>query len=187
MALEAGIEMPFGLRFAASYGFVPGGYLNVITGALSSANAVSGDATRLVENGFDSGHTWRLQVGIRPFRNFGAYLDGGFSRITLTGTLDATATSAVAGITVPMNYDVNSQIDLWFLELGYQGEIADRVVLAGGFGLMRATNAETTARATGGSQVGQSYNDQATATVDHAIEKYGIIPTLNLRLGFDFI
>jgi hypothetical protein len=187
LAAEVGLELPMGLRFGASYGYVPSAYLNVITGALTSANAVDETSRALVEKGFESGRSWRLQLGLRPFKSFGGYIDAGFSRVTISGTL-AAADAMSAGLLLPVDYSVDSTLNLWFVELGYQAQIANRLLLAFGFGLMRTTSAKTTAESVASSVpiVGQT-EDQVTSNIDSALEQYGIIPTLNLRIGFDAI
>jgi hypothetical protein len=184
LGVEVCVEMPFGLRLAASYGYVPSAYLGVITGILTSANAVDDSARALVENGFENGKSWRLQIGMRPFRSFGGFIDAGYSRVTLSGSLDATEVQSIAGFNPSSNYSVDSTLNLWFVELGYQAVIAERLVLAFGIGVMRTTGAHTTALANGSSS---QTTEAVSAKVDDAIEKYGVIPTLNLRIGFDAI
>jgi hypothetical protein len=184
LGIEAGFETPFGLRLSGVYGYVPSAYLNVITNSLVSANALSAESELLLKEGFESGHSVRLQVGLRPFKSFGGYLDGGYSHIGLSGSFDASD----ANVDLVGGYHVTSSLDLWFLELGYQGIIADRLLIAGGFGLMRIFNAKTNATPNGSATaVPRSLDQSVTGDVDNALEKYGFIPTLSLRVGFDFI
>lgn len=188
IGLELAVETPIRLRFLAGLGYVPSGYLSVITGALAGADALDDEARTLIEDGFESGRAWRVGIGFRPFKNFGAYLDGGFSNLSVSGSVDANEARELTGVRLSTSYKVKSSLNAWFLELGYQGLIADRLLLAFGFGVMRATSSQTTADPTGQpSATERLFDDAATSTADDAIEKYGIIPTLNLRLGFDVI
>lgn len=188
LGLELTVETPIRLRFLAGLGYVPSGYLSIITGALVGADALNDEARTLIEDGFESGRAWRLGIGIRPFKNFGAYLDGGFSHLSVSGSVDANEARELTGARLSTSYKVKSSLSAWFLELGYQGLIAERVLLAFGFGVVRATNSRTSADPTGQpSATERLFDDAATNTADDAIEKYGIIPTLNLRLGFDVI
>ncbi len=188
LGLELVVETPIRLRLLAGLGYVPSGYLSVITGALVGADALDDEARTLIEDGFESGRAWRVGIGFRPFKNFGAYLDGGFSRISVSGSVDAGEAHELTGVRLSTSYKVKSSLNAWFLELGYQGLIADRVLLAFGFGVMRATGSRTSVDPTGQpSATERLFDDAATNSADDAIEKYGIIPTLNLRLGFDVI
>jgi len=188
LGIELAVETPIRLRLIAGLGYVPSGYLGVVTGALVGADALDDEARTLIEDGFESGRAWRLGVGIRPFKNFGAYLDGGFSQLSVSGSVDANEARELTGVRLATSYKVKSKLNAWFLELGYQGLIADRFLIAFGFGVMRATGARTTAEPTGTPSAAERlFDDAATATADESIEKYGIIPTLNLRLGFDVI
>ncbi|HEY6562179.1 MAG TPA: hypothetical protein VI072_33155 [Polyangiaceae bacterium] len=188
LGLELAVETPIRLRFLAGLGYVPSGYLSVITGALVGADALNDESRTLIEDGFESGRAWRLGIGIRPFKNFGAYLDGGFSHLSVSGSIDANEARELTGVRLSTSYKVKSSLSAWFLELGYQGLIADRVLLAFGFGVMRSINSRTSADPTGQPSATESlFDDAATNAADDAIEKYGIIPTLNLRLGFDVI
>jgi hypothetical protein len=188
LGLELAVETPIRLRFIAGLGYVPSGYLSIITGALVGADALNDESRTLIEDGFESGRAWRLGIGIRPFKNFGAYLDGGFSHLSVSGSVDASEARELTGVRLSTSYKVKSSLSAWFLELGYQGLIADRVLLAFGFGVMRSMSSRTSADPTGQPSAAESlFDDAATNAADDAIEKYGIIPTLNLRLGFDVI
>jgi hypothetical protein len=188
LGIELALETPIRLRLLAGFGYVPSGYLGIVTGALVGADALDEEERTLIEDGFESGRAWRVGVGIRPFKNFGAYLDGGFSQLNISGSIDADEARALTGVRLSTSYKVKSSLSAWFLELGYQGLIADRMLLAFGFGVMRATSASTSADPTGTpSATERLFDDAATNAADDSIEKYGIIPTLNLRLGFDVI
>lgn len=183
LGLQLGLETPVGLRFFGGYGWVPSAYKNVMINAAVSA---TGDelARGLLEQSFDGGKLWRFQVGIRPFHSLGLYLDAGFARMKLSGSFDTAQVANVPGLT-PATYAVESNLTLGSLELGYQGIIANHMVIALGVGVTKILSANTSVSQDGGS-VSPDLS-QATGTIDDQLVKYGVVPTLNLRLGLDLI
>lgn len=177
------LETPVGFRMFGGYGWVPSMYLGRI---MSTAASVSSDPVlgALLDEGFDSGDAWRAGIGVRPFRNLGLYLDAGYARVSLRGSLDTADLTSIPGISG--SYAVDSTLGLGFLELGYQGKIAERVVLGVALGVTKVMSAET--RVTPGSGAASDPQlENATSQVDDGLEKYGVLPTLTLRLGVDLI
>lgn len=181
--VQATLETPAGLRCFGAYGAVPSMYLGRITG---TAAEVSSDPVlgAMLEDGFQGGRVWRAGLGWRPFRRVGVYLDAGYARVSLRGALDTAAISGIPGLTG--RYDVESALGLGFVELGYQAKIAERIVLAAALGVTKVTSAETRATPSGGAATDPRI-DQAAASVDDGLERYGYLPTLTLRLGLDLI
>jgi hypothetical protein len=167
----------------AGYGWVPSPYVSWITGRIGAASAADNSALGVIRDGFDSGHAWRLQAGVRPFRKLGLYLDAGYARITLNGSLDTSFASSFAPVAVDGAYSVETALDTWFVELGYLARVGRHVLLGGGLGLMGTMSAETRIAASDArlpqadSQIVQAVNDN--------LERYGYLPTLSLRGGFD--
>ncbi len=181
LGFQAGVEFPVGLRASVGYGWVPAAYVNFLTQAAALSVSSNPAAAALLSEGFQGGHTWRLQAGIRPFKDIGLYLEGGYVHLKLDGRVEA---SSVTGLPVSGDYEATSSIGMWNLELGYQGWIGSHVVLAAGLGVTRATSATTELSGPG---LDPALTAEATGTVDRQIEDNGVLPTLTLRFGFDLI
>jgi hypothetical protein len=183
LGLQLGLETPVGLRLFGGYGWVPSAYRDVIVDAAASASgdSLAGD---ILQQSFDGGKVWRIQAGIRPFRKLGLYLDAGFARMKLTGSFDTSQIGNVPGLTA-QSYGIESNLTLGSLELGYQGIIADHMVIALGVGVTKILSADTSV--SGDGQSTSPDLSQATATIDDQLVQYGVVPTLNLRLGLDLI
>ena len=183
----AGFETPAGLRLFGGYGWIPGAYMGLVTDVVAASAGADAQATALLQHGFQGGHVWRLQGGIRPFRKLGLYLDAGYSRVTFEGSVDAADVPGAAALGVSGGYALSATLDMWLVELGYQAHLGDHVVVAIGAGVMGTFNAKTNVSPTSGS-VGLPTLDSATTTqVDQMLEQNGYLPTLTLRLGFDLI
>jgi hypothetical protein len=67
MGFQLGLETPQGIRLFGGYGWVPGAYMNLLTGIAANASGNS-YARALLDVARYTGHTWRVQAGYRPFR-----------------------------------------------------------------------------------------------------------------------
>jgi hypothetical protein len=182
---QVGLETPQRLRLFAGYGWVPGSYMSLLTNVAASASGNS-YARALLDDAEYRGHTWRVQVGFRPFRGLGLYADVGYARLLAKGSLDLASSSVPTLADLGGGYRAATKLDMWLVELGYQGQIANRLVLGLALGAMGTFEATTTIASVDGAPRSALLND-AAAQADAALESYGIVPTLTLRLGFDLI
>jgi hypothetical protein len=186
MGVQVGLETPQGLRVFAGYGWVPGTYMNLLTGVAANASGNS-YAQALLEHAQYRGQTWRVQAGFRPFRAIGLYGDVGYAHVGASGALDL-ASSGVPQLAIfGGGYQARTSIDMWLIELGYEGELADRLVMALALGMMGTLGASTTIESVGGAPTNSAILNSAANQADAALRKYGFVPTLTLRLGFDLI
>ena len=186
MGLQLGLETPQGIRLFGGYGWVPGAYMNLLTGIAANASGNS-YARALLDEARYTGHTWRVQAGFRPFRALGLYGDLGYARLNANGELDLASSGVPMLEALGGGYEATTKLDMWLLELGYEGQLGDRLVMAFALGVMGTFNARTDIAAVGGAPTNNLILNRAATQADSALEKYGIVPTLTLRLGFDLI
>ena len=186
MGIQVGVETPQGLRLFGGYGWVPGSYMNLLTGIAANASGNS-YAQALLDQAKYQGHTWRAQIGWRPFRAIGLYGDVGYAQLSAKGSLDLAASGIPQLAMFGGGYTANTRLDMWLVELGYQGELADRIVLALALGVMGTFDSTTSITAVNGAPTNNVILNSAATQADTALEKYGVVPTLTLRLGFDLI
>lgn len=181
MPIDVGVgvvlELPIAFRVSAGYGWVPVPYLNLV----SQLTSMGSQASALLSHAFQSGRTWRVQGGLRPFRSLGLYVDAGYSQLRLDGAIDA---SSVPGVPLSGRYTADTTVGMWLVELGYEAWIADHIVLGVAGGMVGATSSRSHLAGPG---VSASDASDAASTFDAQIVRYGKIPTLTARLGFDFI
>jgi hypothetical protein len=185
VGLSVAFEAPPGLRVSGGYGWVPGSYMDLLTNVAASASE-GGYARALLERADYEGHTWRLQVGVRPFRSLGLYADVGYLRLDATGSLDLADSGIEQLEALRGGYRAHTKLDMWLVELGYQAQVADRLVFALGLGAIGTLSSTTTISAIDGARTNK-YLGTVESETDAALEKYGIVPTLTLRVGFDLI
>jgi hypothetical protein len=186
VGVQVGVETPQGLRLFGGYGWVPGSYMSLLTSIAANASGNS-YAKAMLSDAKYQGHTWRAQVGWRPFRAIGLYGDVGYAQLSAEGSLDLAASGIPQLAMFGGGYTANTRLDMWLIELGYQGELADRIVLALALGAMGTFNSTTSITADNGAPTNAAVLNLAARQTDTALEKYGVVPTLTLRLGFDWI
>jgi hypothetical protein len=181
--MQAGVEMPFGLRVFGGYGWVPAAYVNLVAGVAAGSRA---QASVILDSAQYSGDSARVGLGLRPLRGFGGYFDVSYAHVRLTATRDIPAFS-VPGYAFPGGtYELRTGFDLWAVELGYEAELERRLVLAGALGLTGAFESNTVIRPRGSAPNEQPALSEAAADVDHVF-RTNLLPTLTLRIGFDLI
>jgi hypothetical protein len=180
MGIQAGVEFPFGLRLSTGYGWVPTPYRDFLTQSLADSAGAGNTTAAVLRDGVQSGRSLRLQAGIRPFDELGLYFDAGFANISLEGSIDG---SRLRGVT-PGEYSASISIDTWLLEAGYQAWVGQHFTLAGALGLSGTMSSHTELSGTG---LDPELGKRIARSADEEIEKWGVLPTLTLRLGFDMI
>jgi hypothetical protein len=185
IGLQVGLELPGGLRLSGGLGWVPEAYMSLLTNA--AANATGNSYARAILGQVRyAGRTFRVQAGLRPFRSLGLYAEAGYSRLTA----DASFSLADSGVqeleAIGGGYTANAVLDLWLFEIGYEGRLNDRFLIALAVGATGTLRARTTFSAVNGAPT-HSLLGVAAEQTNSAIESYGVTPTLTLRLGFDLL
>jgi hypothetical protein len=184
VSVQARFETPGGLRLGGGYGWLPSSYLGFVARAATLATGTDSGTGALAAHGYQHGRSWHAVVGLRPFHNTGVYLDAGYAEVRLGGAI---ATSVLVGSPdVVGAYSVATTTRMWLVELGYQAQIADRIVFAVGIGATGVLASHTTASADQGTALPQSTVDAATQSLDDSM-RHLLLPTLDARLGFDLI
>jgi hypothetical protein len=184
VGVQVTLESPFHLRFSASYGWVPAAFSGLFTGIASSTSS-NAEVSAILDHASYQGRTFRTAIGVRPFTTGGLHLDVGYARLSLDGALDL-ASSGVAILEAQGGgYQAHTTVDAWLVEIGSQVE-GWGLVLGFAFGLMRTYAAQTSINAVNGALANPSLGSAAQQT-DAALKTYGYVPTLTLRLGFDFL
>jgi hypothetical protein len=182
VGIQAGVEFPFRLRFVAGFGFMPAEW---ITGFV--ANTTNDARARAVlDLPSYRGTLWRTQLGYRPFKKLGFYLDAGYARATIHGSFELPPTLLGEELDEQGSYTIDSSLDIWLLEAGYQWQLAERAVLAAGLGVMSTFNADTRVSASAGAPESSEFVSGAQQA-NEALERYGTIPFFTLRAGVDLL
>lgn len=185
IGVQLGFQTPQRIRLSGAYGWVPGSYMGLLTGVAASASD-NAYADVLLHDADYRGHTWRAQIGIQPLRAIGLYADVGYARLNAKGALDLASSSVPALARLGGGYRATTKLDMWLVEVGYQSQLAERLVLALALGVMGTFESTTTIASVDNAPDSPLLND-AAKQADDALETYGVVPTLTLRVGFDLI
>jgi hypothetical protein len=178
-------EAPFRVRLSAGFGVVPSFYLGLVNGAIQRTGAYDMMFGQAGSGAYDGGSAWRAQIGVRPFKNSGFYIDGGYSMVNLSGRV---AGPIVAGLP-SVSLDLETRLHTWLIEIGFQGQVADRMVLGFGLGVLGTIAASTSASTsrTIATRAAKPIAQDAVSSFDRRIEQYGYVPTATLRVGYDLL
>lgn len=200
------LQSPFWLRLTAGIGSVPGAFIEGVTGALTSEGSLDAATSTVIGSTLSQGTTWNLRVGIRPSERFGFYADAGMGSMTLRGELELRDLASINLSQVPAEfaefspaalgeyqYQLTTRARLFLLEAGWEGHIGRHLLLGIGVGFLVATASTTSVEGNfevpdvaGVRSALAEAEAQATSEIDTSIESFGFVPTLSLRLGFDF-
>jgi hypothetical protein len=195
VGVRAMTETPFRLRIGTGFGVIPGAYLGLVNDTVSAMGAYDARTAGIIDGSFEGGTVWRSQVGFRPFPGAGFYVDGGYALVSLSGSVygsDVSAPDLVVDGTVVRDagYGIDTTLHMWLLEVGWNAEIRDRLVLGAALGVMGVISANTRAEPNfeqGKSATARSLSAEGTRRIDETLERYGYVPTLTLRVGYDFL
>jgi hypothetical protein len=181
LGLRATLDTPARVRVLGGYGWIPSAYFSSIASGLTSDPR----AESILDDLDFTGNVWRVGAGVRPLPKLGLYLDGGYARASLDASLTLASSELPELRAVGGDASMSSRLNLWFFELGYQAQVLERIVLAGGLGATGTLDSHTTVD--GSSVIATSAISDLAQDVDDAFESYGFVPTLSLRLGVDLI
>lgn len=188
------LQTPFGLRLGTGFGWVPAAYVDLVANVATNASGTSGATGTMVRHGIGGGTVWRAQLGIRPVGGF--YLDAGYALVRLNGSITAADIAPVAGVSLSgtgletAGYDLTSTIHAWLAEAGWETHLGDHAILGLGAGVMGTISASTEAApnfALGNTPQAQALSQSATNQIDAIAKRYGFVPTVHVRMGFDFL
>jgi len=184
--VQIGGETPFGLHLVAGVGLIPPAYSGILRGIAASATSDVRARALLLQARY-AGSAWRVQVGMRPFKQVGLYLDGGYARVAFSGSVNLSQTGDPDLAAIGGTYDSGTALDMWLIELGYQGELENRLLLGMALGVMGTLDSHTTLSRSDGGASDSLFFSELARRADRTLESYGIIPTLTLRIGVDLL
>jgi hypothetical protein len=182
---QAFLETPIRARLSMGAGWIPSTYSGLLTSIAASA---SGDplANAILNHASYSGQTFRVQAGFRPFPRLGLYGEFGYARLSVDGDLDLASSGVPALVSLGGGYQAHTTMDMWLVEIGSEDELWDRMMIGLAFGVMWTFDARTTITSVRGAPTSPVLG-QAAHQAEAALKTYGVVPTLTVRLGFDFI
>jgi len=179
------LETPIRARVSIGAGWIPSAYSGLLT---SIAASVSGDplVNAILNHASYGGRSFRAQAGFRPFPLLGLYGEFGYARLDVDGDLDLSSSGVPALASLGGGYRAHTAMDMWFVEIGSQNELWDRLTIGLALGVMWTIDARTTISSVRGAPISPVLG-QAAQQSQEALKTYGIVPTLTLRFGYDFI
>lgn len=198
LSLRGDVELPGRLRVMASVGTTPAAYLSAFNGLIRAAGSGSQSSSGLFGIGLDSGSSWRVQGGWRPFSGAGLLLMGGYTRLDVAGSASArevftSVTGQVPPASIPEAsgvYSVASTLHMVSAELGWEFLFfGDHLVIQTAVGFVGTLDSSTaiTPRFASTTPGAAAARTTAQTYVDQALQSYVFLPTFSLSLGYRFL
>lgn len=185
------IELPHRLRLTLSGGEMPDAYLQTINAIATSAGAYNQEQADFISELIHRAGSWRVQVGWRPFRYHGAYLEGGFGLLTVDkGLALADIIEQATGFPAPreprlgLGYRITSVAEMVSLELGWIWYPWRNLTVRASLACAVAVDAQVSIKPNFASTLQRPFTRFAEDYGADLIKKYLIIPTVGLAVGW---
>ena len=200
IGIQVRLQSPYWFRLTAGLGTIPGTFVDAATDTLESKGAFDAATASIISSAFGDGSTWNVRLGIRPSERFGFYGDVGLARVALEGRLQLDEVVPAdllqqVPVAVPdsFEYQLETQVNLFLLEAGWEGHIGRHLLFGVGIGLLLVNSSTSSVRsnfeppdlAIVQTRLTEA-ETEAIDTIGSSIDSFGVLPTISLRLGVDF-
>lgn len=210
--LEANIQLPFetgarialqvpgGLRFAASYGVVQRAYIHEINKQLMGMDTYGLQVGRMIDDFTQSFFVWRAQLEWRPSEKHGFYMGLSYVQLNLRGQVQAAAIADLStGFQSPSEYlqatryDVHARLSLATAEIGWEWLLFSIINVRLGVGVSKLIGHDIVISTHFQQEVPAEYKKIAQEKAGRAgeivhliLQQYNIAPSLSLGVGVRF-
>jgi len=190
------LELPYRLRLSTSFGYLPGGYVDIINDILVAAHAYSQSEADLIRSALQSSFIWRLHVGWRPLKNRGFYFEVGYGLASLGG--GASSAELIAGVTgkpIPPDlgtnkgYLVSAVLHMVDVEVGWQWFVWKGLSLRAAVGFAGTVGAQTTVKPNFQPRIPAAqtgFTSYAASYLDQVYTSYVFAPVVSVAAGWRF-
>ncbi len=191
VGVQVWLEMPHRFRLTVSTGEMPDAYLQTINSVATSAGVYKQSTADFLTELIDRAVSWRLQVGWRPLRHRGAYVEAGFGILTVEKGLAladviqlATTFPVPQEANVGLGYDVHTVVETLGIEVGWIWYPWRDLTVRFALGFAAPVGAQVHIQPNFASTVQQPFTRFAQDYGEELIEKYLFIPTVGLAVGW---
>ena len=185
------LETPHRFRITVSSGEMPDAYLQTLNSVAVAAGAYNHATADFITELLDKAASWRLQVGWRPFRNRGAYIEGGFGILTVEKGLAladvislATTFPAPQQAGLGFGYDVHTVVETLGVEVGWIWYPWRSLTVRFSLAFAAPVGAQIDIKPNFASTLQRPFTRFAESYGEELIEKYLFIPTVGLAVGW---
>jgi hypothetical protein len=185
------LETPYRFRITMSSGEMPDAYLQTINYIAVAAGAYNQSTANFITELIDRAATWRLQVGWRPFRRRGAYVEAGFGILDVDKGLAlasviqlATSFPIPPDLNIGFGYRVHTVVETLGVETGWIWYPWRELTVRASLGFAAPVGAQIKIEPNFASTVQRPFVRFAESYGEELLEKYLFIPTVGLALGW---
>lgn len=194
IGVKAIVEAPRRIRFGTSVGYLPGAYVDVINGLLTSTEVYTDETAELIEVALKNSLLWKTHVGWRPVADLGSYVELSYTLMGLGGGVsDEDAVTGGTELDAPplrgdgAKFNIDSATHMAGVEAGYVWELDSGVTLRAGMGMSITLSANFEVEATGGEAGKEAIETGAKDYLDSVFERWVHPPYVALAAGYRFL
>jgi hypothetical protein len=159
-----------------------------VSGVAVGLGAYDAATGQMIKTALRGSLVWRLQAGIRPWKDAHWYFEAGYCSVLLGGSVATPGSVATflrppaSGIPIPPSYTIDAKVHMASVEVGYEHDYANHVQVRVAFGFSGAFAADVTVQMPGfGSN---EYVHRVEDSLAGLLRSYSFTPTLTLSGGF---
>lgn len=192
---QASLELPARLLVQADVGGMPSMFGSAISGLMEDFGAYDSKIGSLVGGAFDGAVVVRLSGGWRPFPDAGFEISGGYTSISLSGSVVPADLAGVVGgeyarraaaETLPEELSLSSQLHNFHVALGWRWIVFEHLVIRANVGYTQTLGSSSEVEIPGQSELADLANPTVDATLDEIYTSYVKLPVLGLSGGYRF-
>ncbi|MCB9641655.1 MAG: hypothetical protein H6728_01090 [Myxococcales bacterium] len=194
------IQMPGGIRLAASYGMMQQAILQEANKALLGADTYGAHVGRVIDKFLQTSSVWRAHLEWRPFERHGFYMGLSYVQMSFRGQVNAADLADISlgfqgarDILQATSYQVETKLSLAVAELGWEWTILYIFNLRLGLGVAKLIGHEVNISAQFDKAVSNEYKQQilekagrGAEIINLTLQQYNIYPSLSVGLGVRF-
>jgi len=192
---QATLELPALLLAQLELGWMPPAYGSAINGIVQSFGAYNGEVSALVDGTLADAFVLRLSAGWRPFESAGFEIFGGYTSVSLSGSVSPADVaqvaggefaSDVAGQLLTEDVTLSSQLHNFHVALGWRWVAFDHLVIRANVGYLQTLASSSSVESPEHPEIAEKANAVVDGTLDDIYTSYVKTPTFGLGAGYRF-
>lgn len=192
---QASLELPGRLLLQLDVGWMPPAYGSAINGIVQAAGGYDAAIGQIVDSALEDAIVVRVSGGWRPFPSAGFEILGGYTHVSLSGSVSPQAVADVVGgdfagqvasQLVTSNVDVSSQLHNFHVGLGWRWVAWDHLVIRASLGYTQTVGSATSVESPDSPEAAALANPVIDTEMSKVYEDYVKLPVVGVSGGYRF-
>ncbi|MBI4700910.1 MAG: hypothetical protein HY744_07065 [Deltaproteobacteria bacterium] len=191
----AGLELPGRLLIQAEVGWMPPAYGAAVGGLVQRFAPAGVDVATLMQSAIERAMVVRISGGWRPFASAGFEILGGYTYLSVSGTLSPAYVAGLVGVPVPadawgelLQEDIalGTQLHNFHVAVGWRWVAWNHRIVRANIGYTQTIRSSTTIEIPSHPEIAALAGPTIDQTLDGIYTQYVKLPVLGLSAGYRF-